>query len=56
VLLADLAEIRRAARSILASAGGRLGHIFNLGHGVLPHTPWQHAAALVEIVHEESRR
>jgi uroporphyrinogen decarboxylase len=56
VLLADLAEIRRAVRTILASAGGRPGHIFNLGHGVLPHTPWQHAAALVEIVHEESQR
>jgi len=56
MFLAVPAEIRRAARSILASAGGRPGHIFNLGHGVLPHTPWQHAAALVEIVHEESRR
>ncbi|HET8998764.1 MAG TPA: uroporphyrinogen decarboxylase [bacterium] len=56
VLLADPAEIRRAVRTILASAGDRSGHIFNLGHGVLPQTPWQHAAALVEIVHEESHR
>ncbi len=56
VLLADLGEVRRAARCVLASAGGRPGHIFNLGHGVLPNTPWQHAAALVEMVHEESRR
>jgi uroporphyrinogen decarboxylase len=56
VLLADPAEIRRAVRVILASAAGRPGHVFNLGHGVLPHTPWQHAAALVDIVHEESRR
>jgi uroporphyrinogen decarboxylase len=55
-LLADPAEIRRAVRHILSSAGGRPGHIFNLGHGVLPQTPWQHAAALVEIVHEESAR
>jgi uroporphyrinogen decarboxylase len=54
VLLADPAEIRRAARVVLAGAGGRPGHIFNLGHGVLPHTPWQHAAALVEIVREET--
>lgn len=53
-LLADPGEIRRAVRHILSSAGGRPGHIFNLGHGVLPQTPWQHAAALVEIVHEES--
>jgi uroporphyrinogen decarboxylase len=56
VLLADPEEIRRAVRTILASAGGRPGHVFNLGHGVLPHTPWQHAAALVDIVHEESHR
>ena len=56
VLLADPAEIRRAARVVLAAAGGRPGHIFNLGHGVLPHTPWENAAALVEIVHEESTR
>jgi uroporphyrinogen decarboxylase len=56
VLLADLGEVRRAARCVLAGAGGRPGHIFNLGHGVLPNTPWQHAAALVEMVHEESHR
>jgi uroporphyrinogen decarboxylase len=56
VLLADPAEIRRAVRAVLASAGDRSGHVFNLGHGVLPHTPWQHAAALVDIVHEESHR
>ena len=56
LLLADPAEIRRGVRSVLESAGGRPGHIFNLGHGVLPGTPWQHAAALVDIVHEESRR
>src|SRR5438132_388955 len=56
VLLADLEAIRRAARAVLASAGGRPGHIFNLGHGVLPGTPWQHVAGLVEMVREESRR
>ena len=55
VLLADLDAIRRAARAVLASAGGRPGHIFNLGHGVLPGTPWQHVAGLVEMVREESR-
>ncbi len=56
VLLADTDEIRLGARAVLASAGGRPGHIFNLGHGVLPETPWQHVADLVEMVHEESRR
>jgi len=56
VLLAGLDEIRRGVRAVLAGAGGRPGHIFNLGHGVLPETPWQHVAALVEMVHGESRR
>ena len=56
ILLADLEAIRRGARAVLASAGGRPGHIFNLGHGVLPGTPWQHVAGLVEMVREESRR
>ncbi len=56
VLLSDAAEIRRAARVVLAGSAGRPGPIFHLGHWVLPHTPWQHAAALVEIVHEETAR
>jgi uroporphyrinogen decarboxylase len=56
LLLADPDVIRRGARAVLASAGGRPGHIFNLGHGVLPETPWQHVADLVEMVREESRR
>ena len=56
ILLADPGEIRRAVRDILSRAAGRPGHIFNLGHGILPQTPWQHAAALVEIVREESAR
>jgi uroporphyrinogen decarboxylase len=56
VLLAGDAEIRRAAGAVLRSAGGRPGHIFNLGHGVLPQTPWERVAALVDFVHEESAR
>ncbi len=55
VLLTTPAEIRRAVRAILAAAGGRPGHIFNLGHGVLPDTPWTHVLAMVEAVHEMSR-
>ncbi|MFN2567995.1 MAG: uroporphyrinogen decarboxylase, partial [Candidatus Dormibacteria bacterium] len=39
------------ARRILAEAGGRPGHIFNLGHGVLPDTPPENLARLVELVH-----
>ncbi|HEX4129448.1 MAG TPA: uroporphyrinogen decarboxylase [Pirellulales bacterium] len=52
VLLAEPAEIRRQALEILRQAGGRPGHIFNLGHGVLPTTPVENVIALVEAVHE----
>ena len=55
-LLAPPAEIRRRAADILARAAGRPGHIFNLGHGVLPSTPVDHARALVDAVHELSQR
>ncbi len=53
-LLADAAELRRRAADILQQAAGRAGHIFNLGHGVLPQTPPDNARALVDIVHEIS--
>jgi uroporphyrinogen decarboxylase len=39
-------------REILRKADGRPGHIFNLGHGVLPGTPVEHVKRVVEIVHE----
>ncbi len=55
-LFAEIPEIRRRARAILDSAGGRPGHIFNLGHGILPQTPVDHVIALVDAVHEMSRR
>ncbi|MGH7923770.1 MAG: uroporphyrinogen decarboxylase [Candidatus Binatus sp.] len=55
-LFADVAEIRTRARAILDQAGGRPGHIFNLGHGILPETPVDHAIALVDAVHEMSVR
>jgi len=54
VLLADKSEIRRRAKEILDQAAGRPGHIFNLGHGVLPQTPVENAIALVEAVKEWS--
>ncbi len=56
VLFADVSEIRTRARAILDQAGGRPGHIFNLGHGILPQTPVDHVIALVEAVHEMSAR
>lgn len=56
VLLSDPAEIRRRAKEILDQAAGRPGHIFNLGHGVLPETPVENVRALVDAVHELSQR
>ena len=56
VLLADKTEIRRRAADILDQAANRPGHIFNLGHGVLPQTPVENAIALVEAVKELSAR
>jgi uroporphyrinogen decarboxylase len=55
-LLADVNELRRRANDVLQQAAGRPGHIFNLGHGVLPQTPVDNARALVDIVHESSAR
>ena len=51
VLLADRDEIFRRAKAIVDQAAGRPGHIFNLGHGVLPQTPPDNARALVDFVH-----
>ena len=55
-LLGPIPEIRRRAAAILGQAAGRPGHVFNLGHGVLPSTPVDHARALVDAVHELSAR
>jgi len=55
VLLTNPAEIRRRAEEILRQANHRPGHIFNLGHGVLPQTPPENVVALVEAVHEFRR-
>lgn len=55
-LFADIPEIRARARAILDKAAGRPGHIFNLGHGILPETPVDHVIALVDAVHEMSAR
>jgi uroporphyrinogen decarboxylase len=56
VLLSSPREIETQTRRILAEAGGRPGHIFNLGHGILPQTPVDNVLALVDIVHAGSRR
>lgn len=56
VLLTNPDEIRRQAKSVLDQAAGRPGHIFNLGHGILPQTPVDNAIALVDAVHELSQK
>ncbi|MBI4970736.1 MAG: uroporphyrinogen decarboxylase [Candidatus Omnitrophica bacterium] len=52
VLYADRAAIKKYAEKILRQAAGRPGHIFNLGHGILPKTPVENVQYLVEIVHD----
>ena len=56
VLLTNPDEIRKQAKFVLDQAAGRPGHIFNLGHGILPQTPVDNAIALVDIVHELSSK
>ncbi len=56
VLLSSKDYIRERVKRILDQAGKCPGHIFNLGHGVLPNTPEENVTALIEFVHELSRR
>jgi uroporphyrinogen decarboxylase len=53
-LLAPWPELRTRAQRVLEQAGGRPGHIFNLGHGILPETPVDNVKRLVDFVHEYS--
>ena len=52
VLFAKQDVLRAQTEKILEQAGGRAGHIFNLGHGILPETPVENVIALVEMVHD----
>ena len=54
VLYADPETIRKQVRMILEKFGNGPGHIFNLGHGILPDTPFENARELIRLVHEES--
>jgi uroporphyrinogen decarboxylase len=55
ILFAQPERIRREVVRVLDSYGAGPGHVFNLGHGILPETPPEHAAAMVAAVHEASR-
>src|ERR1044071_5684046 len=48
--------VRKRAKDVLDQAANRPGHVFNLGHGILPETPVENVVALVEAVHELSQR
>ncbi|MEM1063695.1 MAG: uroporphyrinogen decarboxylase family protein, partial [Planctomycetota bacterium] len=55
-LLSDPKTLQAKVKTILDAAGGRPGHLFNLGHGILPETDPALAKALVDMVHEEGTR
>ena len=56
VLYAEPEYIKNRVRRILDQAGGRPGHIFNLGHGILPKTPVDNVIRMIDYVHELSAR
>jgi uroporphyrinogen decarboxylase len=56
LLLGPLDRALAATDDVLARAGGRPGHIFNLGHGILPGTPVDHVQAIARYVHQKTRR
>ena len=56
LLLGPFDEVAATARWILDQAAGRHGHVFNLGHGVLPETNADDLKRLVDVVHEYGRR
>ncbi len=56
ILLGSAHLVEREAKRILDSAQGRHGHVFNLGHGILPNTPIENVVALVKTVHEYSSK
>jgi uroporphyrinogen decarboxylase len=56
ILYADREKIKTEALNILQSFGNHDGHIFNLGHGILPDVDPENAKYLVEVVKEESKR
>ena len=55
-LFSSWEHVSSAAEDVLRRAGGRSGHIFNLGHGILPETPEENVKMLVEFVHERAAK
>jgi uroporphyrinogen decarboxylase len=55
LLFAGWTELKSRAEDILRRAGGRPGHIFNLGHGILPETPVENVKTLAKFVQEYSK-
>ncbi len=55
LLLGPVDRMFAATDEVLSRAGGRPGHIFNLGHGILPSTPVEHVQALARHVHQRTR-
>ena len=56
LLLGPTARMFEQTDEVLSRAGGRPGHIFNLGHGILPSTPVEHVQMLAQYVHSAGRR
>jgi uroporphyrinogen decarboxylase len=52
LLFAEWEKVKVGASNVLARAGGSPGHIFNLGHGILPETPVENVKSLVKFVQE----
>jgi uroporphyrinogen decarboxylase len=55
-LFSDWEQVRQRAQEIIDRGAGRPGHIFNLGHGILPETPVENVKALAAYVREHSAR
>lgn len=56
LLLGPVERLFERTDDVLARVGGRPGHIFNLGHGILPSTPLEHVQMLAQYVHSATRR
>jgi uroporphyrinogen decarboxylase len=56
VLFAPREVAEKHAQRVLDAAGGRIGHVFNLGHGILPETPVDTVKAVIDYVHRASAR